>query len=148
MEKTFQREVACLLIPGTDFVSITTNNNPGAVEFDFFRLWEYYKENKKHITSISLIHTHPPGFDEMSITDRNMVDGWYKAFSNLRIEYSIIQNNLETFYRHKNNNPFKFKPTDSVAQTLMFLSYKQENPTESELKLFEELCQTAIHMGW
>lgn len=149
MNKIFYREVACILAPGTDFVSISTNNSPGFVEFDFFKIWNFYKEHRKDIKFLCLLHTHPFGLNRKSSIDENSLFGWVQAFNPLKINYSIIQPKLEIIYlADKPNEAIEITSSDTITDTLIYLSYKEQNPTSEELKFSEELCQTAIHMEW
>lgn len=150
MNRVFKREVACLGFSGTDFVSITTNNTPGAVEFDFFRAWEYYKANKGQIKDVVMIHTHPPGFDSMSSTDVNMLDGWLKTFKGLDIFYCIQQPEFTNIFTNGNNvdsiNRKDYGNFQKLVATILdYLSYKEEDVKESEIEFFEQLiCQALV----
>ena len=73
----FKREVSCFATSEDGVISITSNNSSGAVEFDFFTIWEYFKNNKPK--NICMIHSHPDGMDFMSSMDENMVHGWVLA---------------------------------------------------------------------
>jgi len=91
----FQREVSCFVTQEDGVISITSNNSAGAVEFDFFTIWEYFKKNKPK--EVCMIHTHPNGIDCMSSTDRNMVHGWVLALG-IPILFVIRTNKYRTEY--------------------------------------------------
>ncbi len=83
----FLREVSCCTIPGHGVLSITSNNTPGGVNFDFFTIWSKLKEIKHN--QVCMIHTHPPGHTHMSSIDYNMVFGWCQALG-VPILYVIV----------------------------------------------------------
>ena len=105
-EITYQREVSCFLVPDYGILSVTTNNESCAVEFDFFTIWEKIKKiGQENYKFVWMLHSHPPGIDTMSSKDSNMVYGWVQAIGK-PILFSIITENKVTNYmckRDKNN---------------------------------------------
>ena len=75
----FSREVSCFAIPSHGIISATSNNSAGSVEFDWFtikdKIWELKAKNESPEVAY-MLHTHPMGFNRMSGTDHNMVQGW------------------------------------------------------------------------
>jgi hypothetical protein len=92
---SFNREVSCFSTPEDGIISITTSNSSGAVEFDFFTIWEYFKKNRPK--EVCMIHTHPDGIDHISSIDRNMVHGWVLALG-VPILFVIRTNKYRTEY--------------------------------------------------
>ena len=91
----FKREVSCFLVPMHGVWSITSNDSAGAVEFDFFTIWQKLKE--VDTPYVSMIHTHPPGHTHMSPTDWNMVYGWVQAIGK-PILFLIVTEDTRTYY--------------------------------------------------
>ena len=75
----FTREVSCFATIENKIISSTTSQSGGAVEFDFFSIWEFLKAQPKMPEQVFMIHSHPEGFNRMSSIDRNMVYGWCLA---------------------------------------------------------------------
>lgn len=88
----FCREVACFLTPNQGLITLSTNNMSGGVELDFFKIWDVMRSGEKNPYCF-IIHTHPPGCDGMSGTDKNMVYGWCQALG-IPIYYTIITENV------------------------------------------------------
>lgn len=62
-------------------ISYSTGSS-GSVEFDFLAIWDSIKEDKNDTSSISNIiffHVHPEGFLDLSVTDKNCVQGLFMA---------------------------------------------------------------------
>lgn len=78
-ELSYNKEVACFLDGDKNILSLSTSNNPAAVAFDWDLIWEKVKSLEVYPTEFSMIHTHPPGMENMSTTDRNMVHGWVQG---------------------------------------------------------------------
>ena len=76
---SYTREVSCFAVPDHGILSMTTNNSAGAVEFDFFTIWEFLKKQEKKVEEAFMLHSHPPSMNQMSGIDRNMVYGWCLA---------------------------------------------------------------------
>jgi hypothetical protein len=76
---SFNREISCFVVPNKGISSMTTNNSAGAVEFDFFSIWEHIKTMEEKPKYVYMIHTHPPFLNKMSDTDENMIEGWATA---------------------------------------------------------------------
>lgn len=78
----YSREVSCFAVPNHGIISTTSNDSAGSVEFDWFtikdKIWEL-KKNGNDPEVVYMLHTHPPGLNRMSSTDRNMVYGWAMA---------------------------------------------------------------------
>ena len=93
--RMFQREISCLGWPGAGIVSLTSDGVTGEVNFDFVTAWvRFMKERPK---SVVMIHTHPPGMDEMSPTDWNMVHGWRIGFG-VPVWYIVVTNGVSRYY--------------------------------------------------
>lgn len=78
-ELSYNKEVACFLDGDRKILSLSTSNNPSAVAFDWDSIWEKIKSLEVYPNEFSMIHTHPPGMENMSSTDRNMVHGWVQG---------------------------------------------------------------------
>ena len=144
LNKTYQREVACCWVPCTDFISITTDNNPGAVTFDFFSIWEYFKKLEVKPLCLVMLHSHPPGIHYMSSTDINMVDAWHKAFG-IPIIYGIIVDGYTHIWDCEKTNKYlgvlsshqDYENYESfiIPAVLEFLSYKPESFEENQISI-------------
>ena len=78
-KRHYRREVACFLDGEMNVLSLSSSNCGVEVEFDWFSIWDKIKSLKKYPSQVFMIHSHPPGFNRMSHTDRNMVNGWVAA---------------------------------------------------------------------
>lgn len=112
----FKREV-CALIADSKLISLRTDNSSGFVNFDFFKAWEYWKENKFEV--LYMIHSHPIGFNRKSSIDKNMVCGWAKTFP-IPIIYIIVSgfdsdDTVVYLFHYKNNKYYKIKLGYSTA---------------------------------
>lgn len=87
---SYNKETACFLEgDNNEILSISTSNNPASVAFDWEEIWPKIKALKSYPEEFIMIHTHPPGMEEMSSIDRNMVHGWVRALGR-PIWFSII----------------------------------------------------------
>lgn len=147
----YRREVALMHIPGTDFVSITTQDNPAAVEFDFHPAWEKFKALEEKPPCIFMFHTHPPGFDDMSSTDRNMVHGWNTAFG-VPVAFLICQEGKLNAWIHDQGKSdfrgFLVSENDALVSMLQFLSVLPNPPTKTQINAAEEICRTYLGLLW
>ena len=85
-ENKFCREV-CGMTVSDHPISISTDNNFGSVEFDFFAaMQKIIVEGNNNLT---MIHTHPDGVNGMSSVDKNMSTGWPLALG-IPIRYVIL----------------------------------------------------------
>jgi hypothetical protein len=88
----------------------------GKVEFDFNKIWNFYKKNKSYFCFLSLnfFHVHPENMLIESETDINCIKGFFQAFN-------------ETIYFHivcfKNNNIYNL---DCDILTLVYRGYEIE----------------------
>ena len=82
----FRREVSAFFVPGQRILSLTSDNTPGGVAFDFFsikeQLWKMPYDN------LCMVHTHG-SLPEMSGIDWNMVYGWCMGFG-VPIIYVVV----------------------------------------------------------
>ena len=86
----FNREVSCFFVPmNSGVLSLTTDNTSGAVEFDFFSIWEQLKKIKPNY--VCMIHSHPPSHPKMSGIDWTMVYGWCQAIGK-PIMFVVVSN--------------------------------------------------------
>lgn len=77
---SYNKETACFLEGDNKrILSLSTSNNPVAVAFDWGEIWPKIKELEHYPDEFSMIHTHPPGMENMSSVDRNMVHGWVQG---------------------------------------------------------------------
>ena len=90
----YRREVACFWTKETGILSMTTNNSAGVVEFNWFEVWCGIKPLYPRPECSVMMHSHPPGCDNMSGIDYNMVYGWVTALG-MPIYYVIV---LPTHY--------------------------------------------------
>lgn len=77
--RNFEREVSCFALPESGIVSATTNQSAGSVELDWFTIKDYIWALKERPKVAYMLHTHPMGYNKMSPTDRNMIQGWCLA---------------------------------------------------------------------
>ena len=95
---SFTREISCFIVPNKGIISMSTNNNAGGVEFDFFSIWEQIKQMDKRPECVYMLHSHPPYLNKMSSTDENMVQGWATALG-IPIYFVVITPSNLTAYR-------------------------------------------------
>ena len=125
-EGEYLREVSCFVADGLGVLSITTDDNPGAVDFDFFGIWEAMKAAPEMPKKVYMYHTHPPEFAEMSSMDRNMVKGWATALA-MPIDFVVISGAGMRLYRCLQGN---------VVEDKGFL----ENKNPNELFIVAVMC--------
>ena len=94
----FNREISCFVVPNKGIISMSTNNNAGGVEFDFFNIWEQIKKLDTKPNYVYMLHSHPPYLNKMSSIDENMVQGWATALG-IPIYFIIITPSNLTAYR-------------------------------------------------
>ena len=87
----FRREVACFLDGEMNIVSLSSENCCVQVSFDWEKIWSCIKPMNPRPHQVFMIHSHPPGCNGMSSTDRNMVHGWVSALG-IPIWYIILVN--------------------------------------------------------
>lgn len=93
-ENSYRREV-CMIYANKEVISMTSINNPGLVEFDWWAVFNKLLDGDELVIDTftygypSMIHTHPPGHVNMSSVDRNMVHGWCMALG-VPIRYFIM----------------------------------------------------------
>jgi len=97
---TYVREVSCFAVPNHGILSMTTNNSAGGVEFDFFTIWNFFKNQETKIEEAFMLHSHPPSMKNMSGIDRNMIHGWCVAL-NIPIWFLVITEGHITVYHCK-----------------------------------------------
>lgn len=85
----FQREIACFVSNKHGILSLTTDNSAGAVEFDFFGIWEAIKASGERPSHVCMFHTHSENFCHMSSIDENMIHGWRTALG-VPVYYFIV----------------------------------------------------------
>lgn len=88
-KRHYRREVACFLDSEMNILSLSSSNCGAEVEFDWFSIWDQIKSMKKYPSQVFMLHSHPPGYNRMSPTDRNMVNGWVVALG-IPIWYIIL----------------------------------------------------------
>jgi len=111
---SFCREVSCFMTPKQGLITLTTDDSGGAVELDFFKIWQAIKDGEKN-SHCFMIHTHPPGCEGMSGTDRNMVYGWCQALP-MPIHYIIITQQMTHYWICQKNKVIN--GDDSNKQTV------------------------------
>lgn len=124
----FCREVSCFWTPEHGAISLTTgiiektkeqeirtNGCGGAVDFDWFSIWDFLKNSSVSASKAIMMHTHPKGMPTMSSTDLNMVQGWRLGLGipivfTVATEHSNGNENLCSVYyvdRDKNDGEIK-----------------------------------------
>lgn len=88
-------EISLLII--NERVYGITEGSPGGVDFDFFKAWELWKQEK--FERLYMVHTHPDGFTGMSSIDVNMLQGWCKAFP-IPIYFTVVTTVENGFSSH------------------------------------------------
>ena len=164
-EFTYQREVSCFLVPDYGIMSITTNNQSRAVEFDFFSIWEKLKKiDQNNYKFVWMLHSHPPAMDVMSSQDANMVYGWVQAIGK-PILFSIITEHKVTNYLCKRDQDNKSKISREIIEVnmnsdchsylsllkkvLYQLSTDPDNVTNGHTDLVARFLDTvALHYGF
>lgn len=134
----YKQEVAAFVVNNLGVISMTTNNSPGGVAFDFFDIWEQIRDTG--YTSVVMIHSHPPGHNRMSLTDKNMVYGWVQALG-VPIIYVIATREENTFHfckRDPNDKNKVFREIvdvemnedmKTVIESILHLSYVETPET-------------------
>ena len=97
---SFNREISCFIVPNKGIISMSTNNNAGGVEFDFFKIWEQIKAMDKKPEYVYMLHSHPPYLNKMSSIDENMVQGWATALG-IPIYFVVVTPSNLTAYQCK-----------------------------------------------
>ena len=95
---SYNKETACFLVGGGTILSLSTLNQPAAVAFDWEKIWEKVKGLDHYPDVFYMIHTHPPGMEDMSPIDRNMVHGWVQALGKT-IRFAILCEGKYHLYR-------------------------------------------------
>ena len=154
-DNVFKREVSCFATSEDGVISITSNNSSGAVEFDFFTIWEYFKKNRPK--NICMIHSHPDEMDFMSSIDENMVHGWVLALG-VEILFMITTNNGIVGYMCKKvNNKIEIYPIDNVTYSrelellssiVYGMSSSKELSKESIDNVTKNLVESGINPSW
>jgi len=73
---SFNREVSCFITPEHGVISMTSDDCGGSVDFGWETIWGFLRAQKIKASEVIMLHSHPMGYDEMSATDKNMVQGW------------------------------------------------------------------------
>ena len=110
----------------------------GSVEFDFFKVWERWKQTKP--SSMIMFHTHPTGFTNASSTDYNMLSGWSLAFP-IKIYFGVWA--VDSFYiqwylGYKNNIIHLGKELRKYKQFSCHLMTESSNDTILDPSTFED----------
>jgi proteasome lid subunit RPN8/RPN11 len=151
---SFKREVSCFATPQDGIISITSNNSAGAVEFDFFTIWEYFKKYRPQ--EVCMIHSHPNGMDHMSSIDRNMVHGWVLALG-VPILFIIRTNKHRTEYLcDKSDNKVKieevtaeYSPSSYLLINTIYGMSKADNMPEDVIKnITNNIVEAEIKPLW
>lgn len=71
--------------------------NFSSVEFNFERVWKYYKIENINSTNLIFLHVHPRGLLELSELDKNCMKGFYQAFGKEIYFYIITYNDDDLF---------------------------------------------------
>lgn len=100
---SFSRETSCFAAEGMGVIAMSTQNESGHVEFDFFRIWEEMKAAPAMPRIAYMYHTHPPGCHDMSPTDENAVKGWVTALG-MPVEMVVVAGLGAKHYRCKKGN--------------------------------------------
>lgn len=82
---TYRREVSCIYLyrksrnnysnVSVKFLSMTSQNSPSHVDFDFFSAFNSLGE-LSNTYDLHLFHTHPPDYLRYSAIDYSMMEGW------------------------------------------------------------------------
>jgi len=119
----FSRELSCFAVPSYGIISTTSNNSAGSVEFDWFtikdKIWELKAKGESPEVAY-MLHTHPMGFNRMSGTDHNMVQGWCLALG-IPIWFLVITEEQIATYICSIN-----KETKKVERDLVDLSNHED----------------------
>ena len=106
--ENFEREVACFWTPATGFLSFSSNNSPGMVDFSWDDIWvnglallgSYADSYPKYAV---MLHTHPPGITGMSGVDKNMLSGWRTALG-IPIYFIVVSEQVSHIYLRTKEN--------------------------------------------
>jgi proteasome lid subunit RPN8/RPN11 len=142
MNDTYQREVSCFFVPKHGVLSVTSNNSAGAVEFDFFTIWQKLKEIE--YDEVCMIHSHPPGANYMSQTDFNMVYGWVQAIGKPIYFPIVTENQVNNFLcqRSPENKNKVLRDTvdvlvnetfEGILEAVKFMSYLDNDISEDQM---------------
>lgn len=111
---SFQREVCMLWTPKHGTIDISTNDSPGAVDFDFEAAHREIIQNNIRPNILYMIHSHPNFLRRMSSIDESMLHGWVLGFG-LPIMFLIVVEDAIVY-----NLAFKDKETKKVIQLELF----------------------------
>ena len=77
-----------MVIDQNDFPLVTIFGEPARVEFTDKLIWDYHLHTPGQI--LTLAHTHPDGFYELSDEDRTTLKAWTMAVSPHRVHMDVI----------------------------------------------------------
>ncbi len=92
----FQRETSCFYTPEHNFLSLTSDDSPGSVDFNWEKIWGKIQDSNIKPSCAYMVHSHPPCCYEMSPTDKNMVQGWRMALG-CPIFFSVLSANKNKY---------------------------------------------------
>jgi hypothetical protein len=75
----YQRETSCFYTPEHQFLSLSSDDSPGSVDFNWEKIWDKIRGSNIKPSCAYMVHSHPPCCYKMSSIDGNMVQGWRMA---------------------------------------------------------------------
>jgi hypothetical protein len=97
-DRPFLRETSAFVTKELGLISITTSDNPSAVNFGWEDIWHTIKSSNVKITAATMIHSHPDYIATMSSIDEDMVKGWRIALG-IPIDFLVVCKRTVAIYR-------------------------------------------------
>ena len=143
----YRREVACFWTEATGFITFATLNSGGAVAFEHEVIWinslSAHSGKPSYPKCAVMIHSHPPGFAQMSSTDRNMLDGWRKALGIPVFFIVVVEDCIHSYLCDKQDGKIVFDdlgiiPHNSLSALDQLLVYVLYGLSKAEVDLDTE----------